>query len=269
MLFLLQKIKIICDVIIIIFIIIRVLIAIFKLNNRLLKLSLLHLLIRYINLLLIINFFKIMATIKQGVFGAISGKVGNLIGSSWKGIAVLKIKPTSVANPKTAGQVAQRSKFSNTTTFASLILAVVIAPLWNRFAVQMSGFNAFVQTNIDLFTSELPSPAANLVISKGKMDSTVIDSIASTNSNPQVTLTWSDDSNSGYKLATDLGYCVVVNESTGEIVFDGGNVTRVDEAITVNFAEAPVTGNVINAYLAFKRADGTIVSNTSFKTKIV
>ena len=41
-----------------------------------------------------------MAIISQGILGGISGKIGNVVGGSWKGIDYLRIMPASVANPK-------------------------------------------------------------------------------------------------------------------------------------------------------------------------
>ena len=58
-----------------------------------------------------------MGKIKQGILGGLSGKVGNVIGANWKGIDYLRIKPSSVANPRTPGQVDQRSKFSTVLRF--------------------------------------------------------------------------------------------------------------------------------------------------------
>jgi hypothetical protein len=42
-----------------------------------------------------------MGKISQGILGGISGKVGNVIGGSWKGIDYIRVKPSSVANPRT------------------------------------------------------------------------------------------------------------------------------------------------------------------------
>jgi len=53
-----------------------------------------------------------MGKISQGILGGLSGKVGNVIGGNWKGIDYLRIKPSSVANPRTEGQVNQRNKFT-------------------------------------------------------------------------------------------------------------------------------------------------------------
>ena len=78
-----------------------------------------------------------MGKIKSGIFSGVSGKVGGLIGSSWKGIAYLKQMPQSVANPQTAKQVAQRTKMANVVAFSLAILSTIIKPLWERGAKRM------------------------------------------------------------------------------------------------------------------------------------
>lgn len=58
-----------------------------------------------------------MGTIKQGILGGFSGKVGTVIGSSWKGFSYMRGRAQSVKNPRTEGQVEQRSKFALTLDF--------------------------------------------------------------------------------------------------------------------------------------------------------
>lgn len=88
-----------------------------------------------------------MGIIKQGILGGFSNKVGSVVGSSWKGIAVMRSLPISVANPRTAAQVSQREEFAQTAKIASSMLAEVVQPCWNRNAKRMSGYNAFVKYN--------------------------------------------------------------------------------------------------------------------------
>lgn len=206
-----------------------------------------------------------MGVIKQGILGGFSGKVAGVVGSSWKGIATIKALPLSVANPKTALQIAQRQRFSNTVAFALEILSTVIKPLWDRFAQQMSGFNDFIKTNIDLFDAVDPSPVADLTISKGKMAKTTINSAAGTIATDIVVLGWTDDSGSGLKLATDKPFVVVLNVTTDEIKGFESALPRDDEITSNLQMDAITAGDVMHAYLAFRRADGTIVSNTDYK----
>ena len=58
-----------------------------------------------------------MGTIKQGILGGFSGKVGTVIGSSWKGISYMRGQAPHVKNPRTAGQVNQRLKFNLALNF--------------------------------------------------------------------------------------------------------------------------------------------------------
>jgi len=241
----------------------RVFYIIIRLKKSIYKKKLLILLFRYIKFIIIIKLIKVMAKIKQGIFGAISGKIGNLVGSSWKGIAVMKIKAASVSNPKTSGQVAQRSNFKNAVKFASEILSPIIIPLWNRFSVQMSGFNSFVQSNISNFTTPMPNIPANLIMSTGKIGATTINSITASSITNHVDFTWTDDSGSENKLSTDVAYLLAINVSSGVIMGAYSGDTRSSGGSSIPNAIAPAIGESVWGYIAFRRADGTMVSNSS------
>ena len=206
-----------------------------------------------------------MAIIKSGILGGFSGKVANVVGSSWKGIAVMKSLPLSVANPRTALQVAHRNKFKRSVAFALAILSVVIKPLWDRFAQGESGFNAFISKNINLFgVGDLPSPLADLSISSGRMEKTEM-SAHSKPSGTSLKLDWINDTGQGFKLEDDIPYVVVVNETTKQI--QGYALTakkRTDITVTVT-VPGNTASNLYSVYLSFRRADGTVVSNTAYR----
>ncbi|MBA7564633.1 hypothetical protein ES708_06300 [subsurface metagenome] len=208
---------------------------------------------------------KIMGVIRQGILGGFSGKVAGVVGSSWKGIAVIKALPLSVANPKTAKQIEQRTKFTNVVAFGVVILATVLKPLWDRFAQQMSGFNDFIKTNIDLFDLAVPDPVADLVISKGKMALTAMVSAQYDDTLNVINLAWVDDSGEGLKLATDLLTAVVVNATSGEIKGFATAVVRSAAASGALEMALITAADELHAYIAFKRADGTVVSNTAYR----
>lgn len=209
-----------------------------------------------------------MGVIKQGILGGFSGKVAGVVGSAWKGIAYMKALPLSVANPQTAGQVAQRTKFSNVSQFASSILTSLIKPLWDRFAQRQSGYNAFVQANIDLFAAETPNPPADLILSAGKMASTAIDTLVPSEGGPEATITWVDDSGEGFKLATDKAYAIAINRDQGIWAVSSGTAVRSDGTLLINMPENWGAAENCDAYLSFLRSDGTIVSDTAYKTAV-
>ncbi|WP_412560608.1 DUF6266 family protein [Winogradskyella sp. MIT101101] len=88
-----------------------------------------------------LNHLEIMGKIAQGILGGLSGKVGNVIGGSWKGIDYIRIKPSSVANPRTVGQVNQRTKFTATLEFLQAVKPFIKLG-YKGLAVKKTEFNA-------------------------------------------------------------------------------------------------------------------------------
>lgn len=206
-----------------------------------------------------------MGVIKRGILGGFSGSVGNVVGSSWKGIATMKAKPLSVANPNTAGQVAQRSKMSNIVAFSKDILSTIIKPLNDRFASAMSGYNLFVQRNIALFANEYPNPQANLILSSGNVATAEVITADVAIGTATVVLQWTDNSGEGNALATDVPFVVVYNRTQNVIASVGvGGGVRSDATIDIELPANAAAGNVIYCWLAFRRADGTQVSDTVY-----
>lgn len=210
-----------------------------------------------------------MGKIKQGILGAISGKVGSVVGSSWKGIAVLKAMPLSVSNPKTAGQVSQRGKFSNAILLAQALLSLVIKPYWDRFASKKSGYNAFIQKNIALMAGKLPSPITSFVMSIGKMTSTAFSAVVDISS-ASVSISWVNDSGEGYKLPTDtiIGvYFNVTKSKYGVLAYDAVRSAGGDTIVTD--LQGSQVGDQIYVFTAFRRADGSIVSDSTYAVATV
>lgn len=62
-----------------------------------------------------------MARIEKGILGAFSGKVGEVIASSWNGIPYIKSRPTSFHDAKTPAQLAHRMKLQMAHQFVKSI----------------------------------------------------------------------------------------------------------------------------------------------------
>lgn len=210
-----------------------------------------------------------MARLPQGILGGVVGSVGTLVGTSWKGIPIIKTKPLSVSNPKTTKQLAQRGKMKNIVAFTQPILSTIVKPLNDRFAQRQSGYNLFVSRNIKLFESEFPSPAGDLVVSRGKLGDTAITGVTAGDNDNELGIAINKALDNAFKQDTDLVYVLVVNETSGAIVGGVSQEVRSDGVIGFFTNEKFYTGDVLQIYLSFLRADGTMVSNTSHSTKIV
>ena len=210
--------------------------------------------------------YCLMGIINQGILGGLRKKVGSVVGASWKGIPVLRIYQPVVANPKTAAQVTVRNGFKGFAQLASLILASFIKPLWDRGAVRMSGYNAFLKANAEGIAAGDNPFGATIVATKGKMDKTTIASVSL--SAAGLTVTWDGSASNRYALPTDLPFVLVMDDANEKVLYAGAapeGVKRSDGTLTIlpaafmNPADATSEGKV---YLSFMRADGSIVSDS-------
>lgn len=204
-----------------------------------------------------------MAIIKQGILGGFSGKVGSVCGTSWKGIGVMKSLPLSVANPKTTGQVTQRNAMSSVVLLAKLLLGSLIKILWDRFAVKMSGFNAFVQANIKCFVGTVFTTPESFIISQGKMSATNIFAATGVVGGTTITVVWNTSNTDNFQTASDRTYIVILDQSANVIASSFDESNR-GEGTMLLVTSTLIAGTGYYAYLAFKRLDGSIVSNTSY-----
>lgn len=69
-----------------------------------------------------------MGTIKQGILGGFSGKVGTVVGGSWKGISYMRVLAQNVKNPRTDAQMNPRSNFALAMAFLKPITNYVPLP---------------------------------------------------------------------------------------------------------------------------------------------
>lgn len=203
-----------------------------------------------------------MASISRGILGGFSGRVANVVGSSWKGIATMRALPLSVLNPRTAAQVGNRTRFGSLSVFSAAILTTIVKPLNDRFASMMSGYNLFTSRNKEAFTSEGIFVPGNLVLSTGKLGDAVIAEVTKTGIDV-LTVVFPSAPQGAYEQASDKAYILVVN---GDAVISGvssGIVQRSAGSAVVTVDDNLILSNDCETYLSFLRADGTMVSNSA------
>lgn len=192
------------------------------------------------------------AKIKQGILGGFSGSVGNITGSSWKGIAVMKAKPLSVANPKTALQVANRESFKASTLDASALLIDIVKRLWDRDAQRKSGYNAWVSANKQAYSDVGVLDVTKLIPTLGKLDETPIVSVDFIAGTSELTIEWAPDGGQGEKVDTDQPHVMAFNDGNGEWASAVPAENRTDGATLVKFKTDLVAGDKISFWLMFQ-----------------
>src|SRR5690554_186799 len=171
-----------------------------------------------------------MAIINQGILGGVSGKIGDVIGGTWKGIDYLRIKPSSVANPRTEGQLDQRSKFATVLRFLQPMTDFLRVG-FKLYAIRMTQFNAAMSYNLfngvsgtyPNYTIDYP----NTLVSRGNLKG-VANGAASSTVQGEVNITWNDNSSSGNALATDKSLILILNPDKKESIYTTSGPLRSD-----------------------------------------
>ncbi len=205
-----------------------------------------------------------MGTIKQGILGGFSGKVGTVVGGSWKGISYMRSQAQSVKNPRTEGQVSQRSKFALTLAFLKPITAYVRTG-YKTYASKQTEFNAAMSYIVkNAIVGDYPDymiDYSQVLVSRGTL--TPADNAAAAATDGKFTFSWDDNSATGSAQATDLAMPLVFNKDKGIAVFSTAAATRAEGTVDVN-VPADWAGDAVELYLGFVSADGKTVANSMY-----
>ena len=204
-----------------------------------------------------------MAKIKQGILGGFSGKVANVVGTSWKGRAVMKSQPLSVANPRTEAQQEQRGKFSKIAELASAVLTQFVQPVENPISGDISGYNLFCKDNKGAFDASNKIVAANLVCGGGKIANATPSLGVFDSGEDTISMVWTNPADMSALRLTDKAYGVFVSEDGSQVFVSDGNDLRSSEDITCERVKGSTTlanGQKYVMLLGFVSADGRDVS---------
>lgn len=206
-----------------------------------------------------------MGKISSGILGGFSGKVGNVVGGSWKGIDYMRIKPASVANPRTEGQVDQRTKFRTVLNFLQPSTGFVQVGFRN-YAIEMTAFNAAMSYNLqNAITGAYPNYSIDMnqaLLSRGKLtgfeNPEIIRAIAS-----EIELRWINNANIGNAKADDqIGYLFYYPDSK-ESIYAFNESQRSNGSIILTTPQDH-SGETAHIFLVAVSADGKLISNSAY-----
>ena len=205
-----------------------------------------------------------MGTIKQGILGGFSGKVGTVVGGTWKGIHYMRSLPTSVRNPRTEAQVMQRTKFMVTIDFLKPITPFIRVGFKN-YASRQTAFNAAMSYNVkNAVTGVFPDyemDYSNILVSRGSLlPAENADAVAAERS---LNFPWRDNSGVSNATETDQAMALVYNGTKGESVFSTTTGDRSSGSATLNVPENWI-GDTVEVYLGFISENGSLVANSVY-----
>lgn len=201
-----------------------------------------------------------MATFKQGIHGNFSGTVGNVVGSSWKGTGVMKIRPASVSNPNTEGQRNQRGRFGTVVRFLQAHNQLVRSG-FRPWANGITTFNAAMSYNLaNAITGELPDLRIDFpkaMISKGDLPG-VSNLAATLPSAGTLRLEWTAETLLSGAAPTDKLMLSVYNEEEGKSLIYSSVASRSAGSAEIGLP-SEWTGKIVQI-LVFLIADKAIGS---------
>lgn len=155
-----------------------------------------------------------MAVVQNTLIGKSKQSVGGTTFSTWKGINVLKSKPTSIANPQSDLQMMQRSALQQIVSIYRTI-NVSVKKGWKKFAVQKSEYNAFTSYALKNSFDFAAPPVADLdpkllKITNGTITPGGDEPTAVINMTDGLNLSWST-ALVGNQAATDEFQCAVLS----------------------------------------------------------
>ena len=205
-----------------------------------------------------------MGTIKQGILGGFNGKVGTVIGSSWKGITYMKGIPTHTRNPRTEKQIAQRTKMEFARNFLQPA-AEFINLGFRDVAKHQSPLNyAASQMMRNAILGDYPDYTpdySKLVWSHGLLTQPVVETVYA--NYDALDFLWVDNSGQGNAKADDISMVVVCNAEKQEIKYFMNSYTRSTKSTHCELPESWVDDHV-HVYITMRSADGRLISNSHY-----
>ena len=206
-----------------------------------------------------------MGKIRRGILGGFSGKVGNVVGASWKGIAYMRALPLSVKNPRTLKQRTQRSRFLLATKVLKSLQSVIKSG-WALKAKGCSAFNAAMSyTVLSAIKGQYPNFSVDyskVLISTGNLTGAKdysTDGYDKMKSN----VLWTNNSGTGSAKADDVALIAVFNPTKNEIVTPATKVLRSTASTTMLLPEH-WDGDNAHVYLGFIAEDGKEIADSVY-----
>jgi len=209
-----------------------------------------------------------MGTIKQGILGGFSGKVGNIVGASWRGIDYIRSMPASVHNPRTEAQVSQRNRFSLVGKMLKTIVPIIRIGFAGSVGTGKSAFSVAMSYNVkNAVIGLFPDFEINfdaVKISSGDLYGAA--NAEASSAAGSISFVWDTDLLNN-AAATDKVILLAFNAVTGEASYDMNAATRADGSGSLAVPPA-WDGGQVDTYLALTSADGKIVSNSVYTGRI-
>lgn len=205
-----------------------------------------------------------MGIFKNGLFGGISGRVGNIVGASWKGVEYVRSLPAIRVDPKTKKQIKQRNKMSVTMEFMKTVTPYVRVGFQMYVTDSLTAFNAAMSFNmknaISTDADNVSLDYSKVMVSRGPLF--ITPNIKAERATGKIIITWDKTLSEDAKRSDQL-MVVAYNSFKQQSVYDLNAGKR---SLSLTSIEIPLDWkkDKIEVYVAFKDAEGGVVSDSIY-----
>lgn len=210
-----------------------------------------------------------MARITNSVTGALSGSIGPIVATSWKGIPIVRTKPKKGTKRKsTEAQAATRIKFGVATRFLRSMRDLLEIGFQNE-AIEKTGTNAAISyTMKHAIKGNYPDfsiACDRVLISRGCLNNAATCTVSPA-ANETLQFTWTNAELTGKATLADKAILVAYSEEYGDLVYNTGPERGAGTAIL----EMPAfKGIKVHTWFSFISADEKDVATSMYCGEVV
>lgn len=205
-----------------------------------------------------------MGLYNKGILGPFSGKVGTVVGSSWRGKNIMRSLPKVVSHTPSESQELQRKKFSFVSEFLTPIANVITLYFGSNSSEKTrmnQAMSYHLKNAVDYVAPNYEMLYNRVLISKGDLTGTE-NATAGAPAPNEIKFNWEDNSGQGEALATDV-LVVVVYEPINQLYYTSLNAGVRSDANTTVTLPTYFAGFEVYSWITFASADGKRYATSS------
>lgn len=211
-----------------------------------------------------------MGTIKKGILGGFSGKVGTVIGTTWRGLDVIRSLPKKTGGQPTAAQHDQRLKFATIVAFLHPI-SNVLSRYFGSPSGSLSKLNAAVSYhNKAAITGISPNFTVNfsqVLIAKGDLAG-VANGVLTSPVPATVHVGYEDNSGQALASTDDVLLVVAYNPVKASFLVEESKATRHVGSVSIN-VPTEFTGDTVHVWATFVHSTLKKAATSSYLGTII
>jgi hypothetical protein len=205
-----------------------------------------------------------MGRYSKGILGSFTGKIGTVIGSTWKGISYMRSLPKPSTKAPSDAQMEQRIKLALAVNFLKPAKAIINVGFKSQ-AVGNTSFNVATSLLVkQAFSGTYPDfeiDYSKVVFSSGELIGPWNAALASTTA-ATVNVSWTNNTGA-MANATDKAVLIVFNEAKGQCVTTMDGAAR---SVSLSNLSVPgsFSGDEVQVWMAFISNDGKLISSSVY-----